>query len=677
MPKSTSFLLVLLASSTVSFAQERDALSRIPAEPLDIRAPRVVFTNDTLFASGGVTGRFENVTITAERLSGNPETGDIRLEGNIHFERDNVIWNGTELNYNYLTQTGDFGPSTLAFDPVLLSVDHIERVSTNEYFLEGATFTTCALDHPHYRVHVKEARLIDENRLKAKGATFYVGKVPVFYVPFWSQTLTRGIFTFRAGYGSEWGAYGLVRATVPLTETLDSITDVNIYTERGVGVGQGLAWDGTDAKGEFSSFYINDQDPTAKYQDPEITENRYRLKLENLQHFSETHYLNTKWNYLSDPFVLKEYFRPEYRSYAQPENYASWVYGSRYFGGEGFWNRRLNDFYDNTDRLEYSADLYRMRIGETPFYVQSENSVGYLEHVFSDASPLDNEDSVRLDSATTLLMPQRVGFLSVVPRASYRGTYYSKGAVDRTEEYRGIPGAGVEVSFEASKVLSDRERWYGKGLRHKIEPYLDYIYGDSTLEPNRLYRFDDVDSFGDENKVKLGLRNVLQTKREGRLSRFVDLDLYTHYLVDDDGSPDDFGPLFLDARMPLTARTMLDAYGEIDWNNGQVPFFDTRLSYRHSRQVLVSVEHLYWDDMNESLWSPRIDLYPDGDVSFFSYARYEDRTADFDEFAIGGYVNRCCMRYGLGYHLYDENEHTIMFSIGLSAFPEASISSGF
>ena len=57
--------------------------------------------------------------------------------------------------------------------------------------------------------------------------------------------------------------------------------------------------------------------------------------------------------------------------------------------------------------------------------------------------------------------------------------------------------------------------------------------------------------------------------------------------------------------------------------------------------------------------------------------RYEDRTADFDEFAIGGYVNRCCMRYGLGYHLYDENEHTIMFSIGLSAFSEASISSGF
>ena len=41
-----------------------------------------------------------------------------------------------------------------------------------------------------------------------------------------------------------------------------------------------------------------------------------------------------------------------------------------------------------------------------------------------------------------------------------------------------------------------------------------------------------------------------------------------------------------------------------------------------------------------------------------------------------GYKNFCCMRYGLGYHHYDDGEQRIMFSIGLSAFPEARISSG-
>jgi len=91
----------------------------------------------------------------------------------------------------------------------------------------------------------------------------------------------------------------------------------------------------------------------------------------------------------------------------------------------------------------------------------------------------------------------------------------------------------------------------------------------------------------------------------------------------------------------------------------------------------VSLEHLYRGAQDESLWTPRFDLYPEGRFSLFGYARYEDKDNDLEEIALGGYVNWCCMRYGLGYHVYDGNEHSIMLSIGLSAFPEASISSGF
>jgi hypothetical protein len=226
-------------------------------------------------------------------------------------------------------------------------------------------------------------------------------------------------------------------------------------------------------------------------------------------------------------------------------------------------------------------------------------------------------------------------------------------------------------------VLSERERWYGKGLRHRVEPYLDYMYAESSLGTNRVQQFDAVDALDDENRLRIGLRNVLQTKRDNRVSRFIDLDLYTHYLVDDQGAEDDVDSLFVDARMPLTRRTAVDVDGEVDWNRGTVPFFNTRILHRKSRELSLSLEHLYWDEQGKSLWTPRFDLYPEGRFSLFGYARYEDRENDIEEFSVGGYVNWCCMRYGLGYHYYDDHEQSIMLSIGLSAFPDASISSGF
>ncbi len=677
--KGVRFLLWLLFLGGVHSAMaafDLDLPKEIPDTPFDIQASRMEYTsNGTLIASGGVTGRFETAVLYADKVSGNPDSGALHAEGDVHFERGNVIWQGSKLDYNYLTQAGMFGPSSLYFDPAYLKVDHIERVSTNEYLLRGATFTTCPKDPPHIHVRAKEARLVDEKYIKAKGVTFYVGKVPVMYVPYWSHRLNQGIFTFRVGGGSEWGAYVLTKITLPVSENIDYITDLNLYSRRGVGIGQGAAWDFSHAKGEFSAFYIKDQDPHARFDSPEIDSDRYRFKLEHVQDFSDTHYLNTKWNYLSDPAVVEEFFKEEYRNNAQPENYLSWVYGNRFVGSEVFVSRRLNNFYDNVDRAEYSADLYRTRIGNSPFYIQSENSFAQLERVYSETNgaPLRVPyDSARLDSANSLYLPQRLGFLSLVPRIGYRATYYSKtdAAFGGGDELRQIPSAGMEASFQATKILSERDHWYGKGLRHKIEPYADYSYQNSSTTTNQLLQFDDVDRICDENRLKIGLRNVLQTQRDGHLARFIDLDLYTYYLVEKNGAQDDFDDLYIDARMPLTKHSMVDMEGIYDWYAGKISQFYTRYTFDNDDYIL-SLEHFY-EQGSRSLWTPHVQIFPTGNTSVEAYLRYDDNSNDLQEIALIGYRNFCCMRYGLGYHIYDDGEQRFIFSVGLSAFPEFS-----
>ena len=174
--------------------------------------------------------------------------------------------------------------------------------------------------------------------------------------------------------------------------------------------------------------------------------------------------------------------------------------------------------------------------------------------------------------------------------------------------------------------------------------------------------------------MQIGLRNVLQTRRNDRLARFIDLDLYTYYFVDESAGGDDFDSLYIDARMPLTRRTMVDTEGVYDWNEGEIPDFYTRIS--HDREeVIFSLEHFY-EKSRRSLWTPRIDLFPTGSTSLEAYARYDDNQNDLQEVALIGYKDFCCVRYGLGYHYYDDGEQRIMFSIGLSAFPEARLSSG-
>lgn len=659
-------------------ALDIDVPETIPDEPFRIQAGSVEYSNQTFLATGGVTGRFENLVIRADEVSGNRSTGDLHAEGDILVERGDVIWMGSSLDYNFLRQEGTFGPSSLQFAPAYLSVDHVERVSTNEYLLRGATFTTCPKDSPHIHARAQEAQLIDEQYVKARGVVFYVGRVPVFYVPYWRHKLEKGVFTFRLGTGSEWGTYALTRATVPVTGNVDYLADINLYSQRGIGFGQGFAWNYPFAIGGLSAFYLDDQDPNARFDDPDISEDRYRFRLEHLQRFTDTHYLNTKWNYLSDPAVLDEFLKNEHRLAAQPENYASWVFGSRTVGTEAFFSKRVNDFYDNTDRAEFSADLYRMRLGRSPFYLQSENRAAYLERVYAETNTVaEAYDSARLDSANGLYWPQRYGFLNLVPRATYRATYYTRSDITANgggEELRHIPGAGIEMSFEAARVLSEQARWYGRGLRHRIEPYADYIYENASTTTNRLLQFDEVDRLGDENKVQLGLRNILQTKRDNRVARFIELDLYTYYLLERNGAPEDFDALCIDARMPLTRRTTIDMEGAYDWYSGKVPDFYTRMAYDRDEAVF-SLEHFYEQGVR-SLWTPRIDLFPTGKTSIEAYVRYDDNANDLQEAALIGYRNFCCMRYGLGYHTYDDGEQRIMFSIGLSAYPEARISSG-
>ncbi|HBO87910.1 MAG TPA: hypothetical protein DD620_04115 [Verrucomicrobia bacterium] len=417
----------------------------------------------------------------------------------------------------------------------------------------------------------------------------------------------------------------------------------------------------------FDGVYLSDEDPYQRYDEPEerahFDEQRYRIRLQGVHRFSPATYLLSSWTYLSDRYFVEEFFRDDYRYHAQPETRASFVSAGDYIGFEVYASQRLNDFYSNTDRVEVSIDGYRQQLWSSPFFYENRSAFSYLEQQGVDELAQDNE-AFRVWSDHALYYPNRLGALSLVPRVEGGFAYYSKKLDNSSNRERQHWAVGAEASVHASKVISERRRWYGKGLRHVVRPYLDYQRSDYSFQKDVLIPFDVKDTLDDRHRVRMGLNQLFQTKRSNQTKRFAEVDIYTHYLVDET-TDDSFDRIYADARMALTDRWHVDGLAVLDGSSGSVPLMISRFRYNRD-DVRFSFEHFFRDQI-QSLYTARIDLFPGQRYSAEGYVRYEGESQDIESAAITFFTKSCCVRYGLGYRLSRTDDHQIRLSVNLVA----------
>ena len=91
---------------------------------------------------------------------------------------------------------------------------------------------------------------------------------------------------------------------------------------------------------------------------------------------------------------------------------------------------------------------------------------------------------------------------------------------------------GVEANTKLSRTWQDyqSEFWNLDGLRHVVEPYINYTFiGDPNQDKDYLYFFDNIDRYDEVNAVRVGTRQRLQTRREGKIHTFVQMDTFVDY----------------------------------------------------------------------------------------------------------------------------------------------------
>ena len=498
--------------------------------------------------------------VSAEYMSGNRATGELLATGNV----------------------------SAAAAPYRFHSNRVQRTVDGIYsFGEDARMTTCSnhVEHLHWELD-GDFTFIQDEAVLVKNAWLKYYDVPVFWVPYWYYPLNTDYgLRVLPGYRSRWGGflltkyvYDLVNDGKPDAYSLGASTYADYRTKNGFGVGQSVRWNLQDfGKGKISAYNAWDEDYDRymrrnwsghhrNYRNwgSDVERQRYRVVLDHGAELTERDDLHVHAVYLSDSHVNRDFFDKDNRLESIPANEAWYEHHELSWAAGGSVSGPVNDFYGGTARLpEGWLSVEPQPVWDLPVNYESQTRAGYLNHDYARYGSHDpmyryvpyigtngrgaDYQAFRMDTAHRLTIPFKLGdMFSVVPRAGYRGTYWSDSG-DRDSDYLKASGDGLfrhicEVGATASARGSG---WWSDRVRHTIEPYLDYSFQDVELSEGRgrrYYAFDNydrstdwLDQFGFEGRglpynwhgIRPGIRNMIQQMDDaGVLRTLLDWDIY-------------------------------------------------------------------------------------------------------------------------------------------------------
>jgi lipopolysaccharide assembly outer membrane protein LptD (OstA) len=424
-------LLVLLpASARAQFGSFGDV-------PVEINAKETRFENGVAIAEEDVQINYNEVSLYANYAEYNPDTRDVLLVGDIRIYTKDNVFTGQRALYNLETKQIRALEFKGQYSPLKFRAMSVMAPSLHQFNVRDAEFTTEDSSEPSFHMRSRTMRIYPDNRVIFSNSTLYVGKVPVFWFPYLFAFTNNTGFELRPGYDSNWGYYMLTGYNFPIGTGGNIIATAKADYRTKLGFGTGL-----DAKfqfgkddrsyGIFKSYYAYDTDPSYRVAPGQPAgpddHDRYRVTFQNRTFLTDDIYATFDINKLSDIDFLEDYFPNEFTVDPQPDNYVSLTKWDEFYTLSLLTRWQMNDFFQTTERLpELTLNFKQHRLFDTPIYYDGTNSVGYLRRMFPTNSILPDYDATRFDTFHQLSFPKTYfGWLSLIPKVGFRGTYYSK-----------------------------------------------------------------------------------------------------------------------------------------------------------------------------------------------------------------------------------------------------------
>jgi LPS-assembly protein len=643
-------LVLLLATLLVSAGLIRGEIKTPENAPIEITS-----TGETTYENGLATARdnvaihIGNTDIYADYAQYNSATHDVELRGHVRIYRDTSLYIAESGIYNTETKKIRALNARTESQPYFLAGGNVTSISENGYLIQGGTFTTHDSPKSDFHLQARKIRVYEDDRVIFLNVTAYVGKVPIFWWPYLYQSLDNAFsFSISPAYYSTWGPSLLTQVTFPITENIQGRLRLNYYGRRGLAIGFEPSIDyGKDesSSARLKTFYIQDQNPNLNQTAvprQNVPTGRYRLTLEDRTNFTDDIYGLANLTKMSDQYVMQDFFQGEFRVDPVPDNVIALAKTDSFYTLTAIERFQANQFFTTTERSpEVVLDIKRHGLFGGPIFYEGETGFANLRLQFPEGSAFENYGTYRFDTFHQLTYPNTYfGWLSIVPRVGYRGTYYGKtwdlGSTIFIppsnplvpdfilppptlanpvkfdgDTFRSVFDTGTEASFKISRKWENvQSRAFGlDGLMHVIQPFTNFSYvKEDGPDPTSILGFDrflpstqlraidfpqftTIDSIDNWTVWRVGVRNRLETRRDDRTITWFELDTYLDVNFDNPYDRTDYSNLFNDIRftplpwMTFTVNTQVPAFDqgftEVDTIATVQPLANVQLNVAH------------------------------------------------------------------------------------------------
>jgi len=519
--------------------------------PMIINGDNVEYSADSkeVVATGNIEVIYKGAKLTCNRLKVNMQSKEGVAEGNARIEDVKGVVTGEKIVYDFGNKTGIIYNADFRANPYFGKARKVEKLNDSSFVAKGGYFTTCSLDHPHYRFAAKKISMFPGDKVQTQATTFYLGAVPLIYLPRFNYSMKDPFMHVQVEPGSrkDWGPYLLSAWRYNITDSMEGRAYLDYRNKLGWAEGFNLNYrTPVVGKGEFKFYYTNEK-PADQPKGAPTEFQRYFMRWRHKWNIDERTNVTSEFFKITDKrrkndttypptrSFLADYFFREYEKDTQPLSYALFHHAFDYSSLDVLLQLRTNHWFDQIEKKpEINYNLPSLQLGESPFYFESINQLGTYNK--KGIALGDDLTDTRFDTKNTISYPTKISFIQFRPFVSSRQTFYDKGANGQSGIIRTIFYSGADMSTKFFRVFDVKSNTLGldiNGLRHVITPSIGYLYTHvPTIPISNIKQIDAVDTIYRGNTATLNLSNKLQTKRKGQSVDLVDFLITTDYVLD-------------------------------------------------------------------------------------------------------------------------------------------------
>ncbi len=166
--------------------------------------------------TGNVSIRKDDFKVLADKVVIDQFAGEITARGNVEIHFGDDILTGDEAYYNYdlgkgwiKNVRGHIEPSLFVEGELMEKLTDYEKTNDSQYTLLNGFVTACSGTHPDWKVKSSYALIRVENYAQVNKSSFWIGRVPIFYTPYWfyptKTDRATGLLLPHIGYSTQRG----------------------------------------------------------------------------------------------------------------------------------------------------------------------------------------------------------------------------------------------------------------------------------------------------------------------------------------------------------------------------------------------------------------------------------------------------------------------------------------